>query len=132
MTTPVSYVSTGITVAFGTLDAELIDIDHGGETVPVVELPNQTGGYLAKRSSNLKNPGAVTLVIGYDPDATVVPALGTEDDLIITWPADAAAGFKCSAILQKRGQIAAKLGQRIVETVVFELSGDPDWAYVPA
>lgn len=128
MTAPASYVSTGITVTFAGLTAELMDVDHGGETVSVVELPNQAGGYVTKKSSNLKNPGAVTLSLGYDPDNTAMPELGASGTLAIQWPTGTTKKFSCSAILQKRGQVAAKLGQRIVKTVVFELTGTPNWA----
>ena len=124
------YVSTGITVTFDTLDAELIDVDHSGESVGIVKCPNQAGGYMVKLADNQLDAGSLPLVVGFDPDNAVVPALGTKATLTVAWPAGTSKWLQVEAILKKRNAINAKLGTRMVNSLEFELTGTPNWAYV--
>ena len=128
MTAPVQYVSTGITVTYGTLAAELIDVDLGGETEDVVKLPNQAGGYMNKLASGIQDAGTITLTIGWDPDNSILPALGYSGSLVLTGPTGTVKKLTVTAILKKRHNISAKVGTRIIDNLEMELSGTPAWA----
>jgi len=122
------YAATGIVVSFSTLSAELVDVNHAGEEAEQIDSTDQasTNDWRTFISA-LKDAGEVTLVLAFDPDATI-PALGTADTLAISWPTGATNGFSCSANLSKKGEVQGTLGQKMVESITFKLTGEPDWA----
>lgn len=124
------YVATGIVVAFGTLSAELVDVNHGGEEAEQIETTDQASTNDWKEFiSGLKDAGEVTLVLAFDPDATI-DDVGTSGTLTIDWPTGATNGFSCDANLSKKGEVSGTLGQKMVESLTFKLTGEPDWADV--
>jgi len=122
------YVSTGIAVTFSTLSGELLDVNPGGEEAEQIDVTHQgSSNDWREFISALKDAGEVSLLLHFDPDA-VVPNVGTNGTLGITWPAGATKGFSCSANLQKRREVSAGLGEKMTESLTFKLTGEPNWA----
>ncbi len=126
-----AYIATGITVDFSTLNADLLDVNHGGESADIVDVTHQksaadlSDGWREKLAG-LKDAGEVTLPCLFDPDATV-PALATSATLTVTWPSATTNKFSCSAILSCTG-VAASLGHKMVQDLTLTLTGLPNWA----
>jgi hypothetical protein len=120
-----SYISTGITVSFGSLTAKLLDVNTSGETADQVEVTHQTSADEYKEFlSGLKDGGDITLVLHI---GGTIPAVGTQDSLVITFPTGAGT-FTATANLQKVKEISASLGERIIENVGFKITGKPVWS----
>jgi hypothetical protein len=120
-----NFIATGIQVTFTGLTAELVDVDHSGETTDTQEVTHQQSASNHKEfKASLTDPGEVTLALNFDQAAR--PANGASGTLQITWPTGAGT-FSCSAILTKGRQISAKLGQKITEAITFKLTGVPTW-----
>ena len=119
-----AYVSTGITVSFSTLSAKLLDVAGSGETADQVDVTHQASTEQWKEFlSGLKDGGDFTLMLHI---GGTVPAVGTNDTLVITFPTGAGT-FTASANLQKGKEISANLGDKISEGIGFKITGKPVW-----
>ena len=121
------YVATGISVSLGTLNAYLLDVNHGGESADQVDVTYQEStSQWREFLSGLKDGGEVTLALLFDPDATY-PATGSQTTLAITWPTGAT--YKFSATVNISGKSAsAPLGDKMTSDFTVKITGVPDWA----
>jgi hypothetical protein len=72
-----AYISTGITVSFSTLSAELLDLTGSGEVADQVDVTHQAStNQWREFLSGLKDGGEYTWTLHY---GGTVPALGTQD-----------------------------------------------------
>jgi len=119
-----AYISTGITVSFSTLSAELLDVTHSGEEADQVDVTHQTStSEWREFLSGLKNGGSVTLTLHL---GGTVPDVATNDTLVVTFPTGAGT-FTASANLQKNKGVAGNLGDKLIEEVSFKITGVPAW-----
>lgn len=119
-----AYISTGITVSFGTLSGELLDVSASGETADQVDVTHQASTEQWREFlSGLKDGGDCTLTLHL---GGTIPATGTQDSLIITFPTGAGT-WTATANKQKGKEISASLGDKIIETVGFKITGKPVW-----
>ena len=120
-----NYIATGITVSFGSLSAEIVDVDKANDTVETQDVTHQTSSnYWREKSGTnaLKAGGDVTLLAHW---GGTVPTLGTSDTLTISMPGSKSAS--ATAILRDSGGWSGKLGQKITEEMVFEITGEPTY-----
>lgn len=119
-----NYISTGITVTFGALTAEIVDVDYSGETADVEDVTHQLSTSAHKeKKAGLIDAGQVTLLLHY---GGTVPAAGTTDTLLVAFPDGKT--LSCTAVLQKCRGAGATLGKKITSPATFELSGVPTWS----
>lgn len=119
-----AYVSTGITVSFGALSAELLDVTASGETADQVDVTHQASISQWREFLNgLKDGGDCTLTLHL---GGTVPALATQDTLTVTFPTGAGT-WAATANLQKRRGVSGNLGDKLIEEVGFKITGVPTW-----
>lgn len=124
-----AYVSTGITVVLGSLNAELLDVNHGGETADMEDTTHQgsTSGW-REFLVGLKDGGEVTLTLHFDPDATVPDTGDADQTLTITWPSPATKKYSATVHVSGGKNPAAALGTKMVQDVTVKITGVPNWA----
>lgn len=121
-----AYISTGITVSFGTLSAELLDVTASGETADMVDVTHQTStDQWREFLSGLRDGGDCTLTLHLG--GTVPTVGGDSDTLVVTFPTGAGT-WTATALLQKRKGVSGNLGDKLIEEVGFKLTGVPVWA----
>jgi len=120
-----AYVSTGITVSFSTLSAELLDLTSSGETAEAVDSTHQAStDQYREFIEGLKDGGEHTWTLHC---GGTIPAVGTSDSLVITLPTGAGT-CTVTALLTKVKGLNAPLGDKIVEEITFKTSGKPVWS----
>lgn len=121
-----AYISTGITVSFGTLSAELLDLTTTGESADTVDVTHQTStSQWREFLAGFKDGGEVTWTLHC---GGTVPAVGGDADTLgVTLPSGAGT-LSVSAILSKRKALNAPLGDKIVEEITFKCTGVPTWS----
>lgn len=120
-----AYISTGVTVSFSTLSAELLDLTTSGETAEQVDVTHQAStNEWREFLSGLKDGGEVTWTLHC---GGTIPALGTQSALTVTLPSGAGT-LTATANLSKVKGLNAPLGDKIVEEVTFKVTTEPSWA----
>jgi hypothetical protein len=118
-----AYISTGITVSFGTLSAELLDVATSGESADQVDVTHQASTNEWREFLNgLKDGGDCTLTLHL---GGTVPAI-SQDSLVVTFPTGAGT-WTATANLQKRKAVSGNLGDKLIEEVGFKITGEPVW-----
>ena len=119
-----AYVSVGITCTFSTLSAKLLDLSTTGHSADSVDVTHQASTeYWREFLSGLLDSGEVTWTVHV---GGTVPEVGTSDTLVVTLPSGAGT-LTAEAILTKRKELGATLGDKIVETITFKMTGKPAW-----
>ena len=122
-----SYVATGISVSLGTLNAYLLDVNHGGESADQVDVTHQASPDQWREFMNgLKDGGEVTLALLFDPDAAF-PATGSQTTLAVTWPTGTTNKFSATVNVSGKGT-SAPLGDKMTSDFTVKITGVPNWA----
>ena len=120
-----AYVSTGITVSFSTLSAELLDLTSSGESCDAVDVTYQEStDEWREFAAGLKDGGEYTWTLHC---GGTIPDVATDDSLTITLPSGAGT-LSAQAILTKKKGLNAPLGDKIVEEITFKIDGKPTWS----
>ena len=118
-----NYIATGITVSFGALTGEILDVDRGNDTVEAQDSTHQLS-LEEWREHNavgaLKQAGPFTLLAHW---GGTIPAVGTQDTITVTLPSGGTDSNV--AILQDAGGFSGKLGQKITTEMTFLSTGAP-------
>jgi len=121
-----NYIATGITVSFGTLSGEILDVDRANDEVEAQDVTHQTSSNEWREHSAtnaLKQAGAFTLLAHW---GGTIPAVGTTDTITVTMPDGGSES--ATAILQSAGGFSGKLGQKITTEMTFLNTGAPTHA----
>lgn len=125
----VQRVSQGLTVTFGSFDAEVVDITIDSESVDTEEITHQQSpdGYKQFVPSFIDG-GSVTVTCLFD-EAKTWPVAGEQDVLTIThinWTKE----FQATAICTGTGGMDGSLGGRLTRSLTFKVTGKPSWVTV--
>lgn len=128
------YASLGIVVAFtgddsGSLTAQLLDIMKDAEKTDQLDVTHQaTSDNFRDFISGLHDGQSITLALNFDSDNTR-PANGEAGDLTITLPFTGATLKVCTipVNVEEMGDIDAKLGAKMAESIKFKVTGIPVW-----
>jgi len=119
------YISTGITVSFGAMSGELLDVNHAGQTADAVDVTHQQSvNQWREFLAGLKDAGEITLTM--HRFTGTAPTTGQQTTLSMTWPSGAG-GFSCDAIASNTHGLNGPLGDKISGDLTFKLSGEPAW-----
>ncbi len=126
-----TYLATDVSVAIGTFNGFLDNVNVGGASADMVDMTHQasTGDWREKKSA-LKDGGQVTLTVHYDPDATDPPAIGdASTTLSIVWGTtpNPDKSFEATVLVQNVS-VVANLGEKIVSDITLEITGAVDFA----
>lgn len=122
----VQRISQGLTVTFGSFNAEVLDITVESESADTEEVTHQQSpdGYKEFVASFIDG-GSVTLECLFDP-AKTWPVAGEQDVLqidCVPWTKM----FQATAICTETGGVSASLGSRITRSLTFKITGKPEW-----
>ncbi len=127
-----TYLATGVSVAIGTFNGFLDNVNIGGASADMVDMTHQASANdWREKKSALKDGGQVTLTVHYDPDATDPPVVGeTATDMTITWgpTPNPDKSYRATCLVQNVS-IVANLGEKIVSDITLEVTGAPNFAY---
>lgn len=118
-------IATGITVDFGTLSGEIVDVNKAADSVEAQDTSHQLSTDQWRTHSAvaaMKQGGEITLLANW---GGTVPAVGTNDTLTLTLPSGH--GVSATAILQNAHDLSGTLGQKITENMTFLISGEPSY-----
>lgn len=126
---PDGYVATGISVVLDTLDADLQDINLGGDTADQVDMTHQGSADNAREFlSGLVDGGEVTLTLLFDSDKTI-PATGTNGlTLTVTWPTGMSNKYEATVNVQSVGDVVGTLGDKMLQSVALKVTGLANWS----
>ena len=119
-----NYIATGITVDFGTLTGEILDVDRDPDAVEAQDVTHQTSTeYWREHSAEnaLKQAGPIKILAHW---SGTIPDVGTTDTITITLPGGKSDAN--TAILQNAGGYSGKLGQKMTAELTFLCSGKPN------
>jgi hypothetical protein len=112
----------GTTISFSTLSGAVERI--GSSTIEAAVIPTTSLGstWATKMLSTVADAGELDIDVQIAVDVAI-PAVGTADDLLITFPD--ALTFGCAALLSKMTMPEATVGAKLMTTLTFTLTGEP-------
>jgi hypothetical protein len=122
-----AQLSMGIVVEFSTLAGEIMDVNQSGEKADTQDSTGQSKTWREFLCGFLDG-GEWTIDVQF-ASSQAQPATGTTGDLTVTLPPIAGGRkYKCAAILTGKS-LKAALGQLMIMSFSFKMSGQPNWYY---